>query len=184
MSKEKPSAIKGRLAKPIAFLRRHWVVIRSSLIFTSVLGVWLAWYPHIVDTQALGGFLTFTARITGATLSLLGAPVEVAGTTISSPDFSMIIGHECTAVVPAMILFSAVVAYPSRIWQKLSVMGIGLAVLFVLNLIRVVTLYYIGVHAPLFFETAHFIVWQSAIILSVVLIWLIWIGRVNNVRTA
>ena len=174
----------SRLARVGAFVRRNWTAIRSSLLFVLILGVWLIWYPKIVDSHALGGLLGFTAQITGFVLRILGAQVEVSDTVISSADFSMRLGHECTAIVPIVILLAAVLAYPSRIRQKLVCLAIGLPVLFLLNLIRTVTLYYIGAHIPDFFETAHFVVWQSAMILAVLALWLFWVGKVVNVRPA
>jgi len=57
-------------------------------------------------------------------------------------------------------------------------------ILFVLNLVRTVSLYYIGAHIPVFFDTAHFVVWQAAMILAVVILWLVWVGRIVNVRSA
>ena len=174
----------GRLAGTGAFIRRNWIAIRSSLLFVVTLGVWLTWYPNLVDSHALSGFLNFNAQMTGSLLRIFGTNVEVIGTIVSSPDFSMRIGHECTAIVPLVILVCAILAYPSRVRQKVACIAIGVGVLFILNLVRTVTLYYIGAHIPIFFETAHFVVWQSAMILAVVVVWLIWVGRVVNVQSA
>ena len=176
--------IKSRFERLEAFTRRHWIVIRSWLLFIVTLGLWLLWYPAIVDAGALNGFLRFTARITGFVLGILGAQIEVDGTLITSADFMMRIGHECTAIVPAVILLCATIAYPSRIRDKLLCLAIGLPVLFVLNLVRTVTLYYIGRSIPDFFDIAHFVVWQSAMILAVIVLWLLWVGKVVNVRQA
>lgn len=174
----------GRLARIGAFVRRNWIAIRSGLLFVALLGVWLGWYPALVNSNALGGYLGFTTQLTASILRILGTHVEVNSTVISSADFSMRIGPECTAIVLMVILLCAVIAYPSRIRQKLLCMAIGLPVLFVLNLVRTVTLYYIGAHIPNFFEIAHFVVWQSAMILAVVALWLFWVGKVVNVRPA
>ncbi len=174
----------SRLARAGASIRRHWIAIRSSLLFVALLGLWLIWYPNIVASQVLDGFLESTAQITGFILRILGAPVVVTDIMVSSPDFSMRIGHECTAIIPMVILLCAVLAYPSRISHKLVGLAIGLPVLFLLNLVRTVTLYYIGANIPDFFETAHFVVWQSAMILAMVALWLFWVGKVVNVRPA
>jgi len=174
----------GSLAGVRAFARRNWIAIRSCLIFVASLAVWLAWYPKLVGIDALGGLLELNAKLTGSALGILGNHVDVSGTLVSSPDFSMRIGHECTAIVPMVILLCAVLAYPSRVRHKLVCLAIGLPVLFLLNLVRTVTLFYAGVHIPGFFDTAHFVVWQSAMILAVVALWLFWIGRVVNARSA
>jgi len=153
-------------------------------LFVVTLGVWLIWYPKLVDSHALGGLLDFTAQLTGSVLSILGTHVEVNGTIVSSPDFSMRIGHECTGLVPMVILLCAVLADPSHVRQKMVCISIGMGVLFLLNLARTVSLYYVGAHIPAFFDTAHFVVWQSVMILAVVVVWLVWLGKVVNVRSA
>jgi exosortase H (IPTLxxWG-CTERM-specific) len=167
-----------------AFVRRHRVAIRSALLFVALLTVWTIWYPRIVDSHALNGFLVFNAQLTGSVLNLFGANVQVSDTLITSSQFSMRIGHECTAIVPMVLLICAAIAYPSRITQKLICLAIGLPVLFVLNLARTASLYHIGINIPDFFDTAHFIVWQSVMILAVVIMWLFWVSKVVNVRSA
>ena len=165
-------------------ISRHRKKIGPVIVFAVAMVVWVILYPKIVSSQALSGFLEFTARITHFSLRLLGTQCEINGTIISSPVFSIRVGHECTAIIPMLILFSAVLAFPSTIKQKLSCILIGLPVLFVLNLVRVVTLYYIGVYIPDFLETAHFIVWQSVMIVAVIGLWLLWVGKVVNVSSA
>ncbi len=167
-----------------AFIESHWLIVHSSLLFAFFIGVWLIAYPLIVQEKILDMFLKLTATLTGVLLNLLGAGVEVSGTSVSSPAFSLRIGHECTALVPMVILSAAVLAYPSRTREKLQGLGIGLPVLLALNFVRVVTLYYVGVFIPGFFETAHFVVWQSVMVISVIVLWLLWVGKMVSVGHA
>jgi exosortase H (IPTLxxWG-CTERM-specific) len=173
---------KGILARTVAWVRRNWTVVRFCLVFGAILGAWSMWYPSLVDMHALEGLLEFVARLTASALRILGSGAEVVGTRVFSPEFSMRIAPECTSIVPMVILLSGVVAYPSPIRQKLLCLVIGLPVLFLLNLVRTVSLFYIGVHFPDFFETAHYVVWQSVMVLAVIAMWLFWIGRVVRAR--
>ena len=166
-----------------AFVRRRWLYIRTVLLFVGAIGVWIIWYPKLVDGRVLSGYLDFIARLSGGILGLLGANVEVNGTVITSAVFSIEIGHECTAIVPMVLLICAVMAYPSRFKTKTICIGGGIVLLFLLNLMRVVSLYYIGIWAPAYFETAHFIVWQSLMILAVVAMWLFWAQKAAHVRS-
>jgi exosortase/archaeosortase family protein len=83
-----------------------------------------------------------------------------------------------------ILLVGAILAYPSRLKQKPLPLAIGIAFLFILNQVRTSTLYYIGIHLPGYFEIAHFVVWQSVMILAVVITWLLWVGKIANVRPA
>ena len=175
--------MKGILARMVSWFRRNWTAVRFCLIFGAILGAWSMWYPSLVDMRVLEGLLEFVARLTGYALGILGSGIEVVGTQVSSPEFSMRIAPECTSIVPMVILLSGVMAYPSPIRQKLLCLVIGLPVLFLLNLVRTVSLFYIGIQFPDFFETAHYVVWQSVMILAVIAMWLFWIGKVVNART-
>jgi len=174
--------VRGIPVRVAAWTRRNWKAVRFCLIAGGILGVWSVWYPSLVNMRALEGLLEFVAGLTGRVLAVLGGEVEVAGTLVFSPEFSMRIAPECTAVVPMVILLSGVVAYPSSIRQKALCLVLGLPLLFLLNLVRTVSLFYIGVSFPDFFDTAHFVVWQSVMILAVIAVWLFWVGKVVNVR--
>ncbi len=165
------------------FLKRNWKLIRASLVFAGTLGIWLAWYPVLVKTDAMAGLLELNADLTALMLRWLGVAITVEGTLVSSSVFAMRIGHECTSVVPMVLLICAAIAYPSQIRQKLLCVALGLPILFLLNLARTVSLYYVGVHIPDYFDMLHYVVWQSIMILAVVAIWLYWAGRLVNVRT-
>ena len=73
-----------------------------------------------------------------------------------------------------MIFTAAVIYFPSSLKEKLLGLIIGLAGIFVINQIRLVSLFYIGAYAPGIFETAHLLVWQSLMILLAIGLWLIW----------
>jgi exosortase/archaeosortase family protein len=52
---------------------------------------------------------------------------------------------------------------------------VGLCAVQALNVVRVVTLFYLGQWSPKAFEWAHLYVWQALIMLDVLVVWLIWI---------
>ncbi len=104
----------------------------------------------------------------------------MSGTTVSSGAFSMGIIEACTGLVPMLILVSAVLAYPSSARQKLVGISLGVVALFALNLIRTSTLFAIGSHFPGFFDSAHYLVWQSLMIIAAVGVWLLWVTRMRH----
>jgi exosortase/archaeosortase family protein len=53
---------------------------------------------------------------------------------------------------------------------------VGTAFLAVVNLIRIASLFLIGIHFPKTFELMHGEVWQIAFILLAILFWALWIG--------
>ena len=77
--------------------------------------------------------------------------------------------------LPAIIVFSAAtLAYPCawsvRAWGLLA----GFALIQLLNVIRVVSLFWIRTYKPEWFGQAHVAVWQCVMVLAVLLLWSAW----------
>jgi exosortase H (IPTLxxWG-CTERM-specific) len=177
-----PSGVLARLG---AYLRRNWVVVRSCLIFAGCLLSFIFIYSKLVDIGALDPFFHFTARATGAILNHVGTSVQVNGNAIISSHFyagSMLIVANCTALIPIVIFISAVLAFPSTAKQKLIGIVLGIVGLFALNLVRTVSLFFIGSSfSQSVFEIAHMLVWQSLMIILAVVLWLVWVGKLVRV---
>jgi len=117
------------------------------------------------------------ASVGALALNLLSQKATVSGTLLSVEGFSAKIDDVCTGIFVVAIYLSAVLAYPSRPMEKLKGLVLGASAILILNLIRVVSLMYIGRYLPNFFETAHLLVWQSLVIFSAFLAWLYWTER-------
>ena len=176
-----PVGLLGRLR---LFLQRNRVGVRACLIFALCIGVSIFAYSRLVETDGMLSLRTFVAQSTSAILNVLGTGVQVDGTLVSSTDFSMIIVNECTGIISMIILLCAVIAYPAKIKGKLLGLAIGMPALFSLNLVRMVSLFYIGTFLPGVFETAHVLVWQSLMILAVIALWFVWSQKVVYVQSS
>ena len=164
------------------FLRRNWVVVKGCLIFGGCILAFMLIRSWLLDNEALTPLFDFTAAATGFFLNIFGASVEVDGSLISSPDFSMGIVFGCTGIVAMAIFASAVLAYPCTAKQKAIGIGLGIAALFVLNLVRTVSLFFIGSHfSSSFFDTAHMLIWQPVMIAVAIVLWLLWVEKLARV---
>lgn len=117
------------------------------------------------------------ASASGLVLNLLSFRATASGTLLKVEGFGVQIDDVCTGIFVVAIYLSAVLAYPSRSTEKVKGFVLGASVIFTLNVIRVMSLVYIGRYFPAFFETAHLLVWQSLIIFSALLVWLYWTER-------
>ncbi|MBZ0168980.1 membrane protein [Candidatus Methylomirabilis lanthanidiphila] len=120
--------------------------------------------------------MAFTV-VSGLVLNLLSLKATASGTLLQVEGFAARIDDVCTGIFVVAIFVSAVMAYPSRMKEKLKGFLLGASVIFSLNLIRVVSLMYIGRYFPTFFETAHLLIWQSLVIFAALLAWLYWTER-------
>jgi len=117
------------------------------------------------------------ALVTSRFLNLFGQNTVVVNTTVQSEIFGISVVTACTGLFTTGLFVIAVLAFPALWWRKLVGVGIGVFGIYAVNVIRLVTLYFIGVELPGFLDQAHQLVWQSLLIVIAVALWLYWAGR-------
>lgn len=137
----------------------------------------------------LNPFAQFTAYITGQVIQILGIDVGQNGTVIFRPYvFAYEINYRCIGVLPVSALAIALIVSPVGFGAKLIGMAIGVPLVLVLNVVRLVHLFELGVNHPDYFWLAHRVLWEAAMLGSVLLIWVVWMrwssGAVRRNRTA
>ncbi len=119
--------------------------------------------------------LGLTARLSGIVLAFLGQDITVNGMLISSPAFTVRIVRGCDAVEPTILFACAVLAFPLPWITKIPGIVAGTLILTILNLVRIVSLFLIGVYAPSIFGVMHVDVWQGVFILLALMLWILWL---------
>lgn len=132
---------------------------------------------HWVNDHVVEPFTAGVAVVSGVALDLLGQDVTREGTVIRSPRFAVNIENGCNGVETMLIFVSAVLAFPASWRARLAGLGLGLVAIQGINLVRVVALFLTGAYAPSFFDASHTVIWQTLVILSGVLLWLLWASR-------
>ena len=128
--------------------------------------------PFMKDT-VFPAYLRFNAIVSGAILRLFEGAVTVSGQAIHG-RFALTIERGCDAIEPSALFISGVLAFPAPLFKKLPGILIGTVCLMILNFVRIVSLYYVGVYWPSAFETAHVSVWQTLFIVLAILFWVLW----------
>lgn len=84
----------------------------------------------------------------------------------------------CNGIEACIILTAAILAYPAG-W-RIRLIGIvaGFAAIQAVNILRVITLFYLAAWNHEAFEFAHLYLWQALIMLDVLIVWLIWVRQV------
>ena len=126
--------------------------------------------------KLLYGYLQANAWMANAILSWLGQNTHVSDVVIQSPTFSIAIRRGCDAVEPTWLLCAAILAFQAKLNDKLLGMLIGIVLLQILNLVRIVTLYLIGIHWPSGFNSAHLEVWPILFILVAISLFATWVN--------
>jgi len=161
------SAVKGKHEGSGEIARFYMVFVPCLIAFGIV-------YLMLRTNPVLDPFLEFNAGIVSAALSLFGVSSEVSGATVISSMFSFYVIAECTSLLFTGIFISAVLAWPATKKRKLNGIAIGVAGLFLLNLIRMITLFYIGSSMEGLFDIIHFFVWPIVMVVVTIGLWLFW----------
>ncbi len=142
------------------------VLIASSL---------LQWEP--VVRSLIDPFTEVIARIAGNLIKLFGTEVTIDGAVLQGSGLAIQIMNNCNAVYEMFIFSAAVIAFPTPIKNKVVGIVLGLLVIYLVNLARVLGLFYIGTYMPNLFEGAHIYVAQIFFIVFVAMVWIFWIER-------
>ncbi len=119
-----------------------------------------------------------TASLLGFLLQLFGFDVMVSGIYVTVDNLTLKIIDECTAMFGSIVYISCILAYPSDIQKKITGIALGIPSLYIINMIRLVVLAFVGLAYPDIFEYVHTYLWQTIFIIFVIVIWLIWVDRV------
>ena len=120
-------------------------------------------------------YFRLNASVTAAIVDSFGGDVLADGPLVVSPQFRMEVRRGCDAVEPSALFISAVLASPVSWAARALGAAVGTALLMLINVVRLVSLYYIGVYFPGAFQVVHVDVWQAAFILITVLLWAVWV---------
>jgi exosortase H (IPTLxxWG-CTERM-specific) len=159
-----------------------WRAYRDEIVFLSLFALILGAGFTLISLQPINDhviepFTALVAKASGISLDLIGQGVEMQGTIIRNPKFAVNIRNGCNGVETMIIFLAAVLAFPAGLKSKLAGLAIGIVAIQGINLIRVVALFLTGVYFPSFFDSSHTVVWQTIVIASGVVFWILWANR-------
>jgi exosortase H (IPTLxxWG-CTERM-specific) len=127
-----------------------------------------------VDRAFVAPFTASLGRMSAGLMRMGGQDVTAVGTSLREGRFAVEIRNGCNALEACIILISAIVAFPAPWKRRLIGAFAGLAVIQGINLIRIISLFVIARDHPRFFEMAHVYVWQTAMFLIAIALFMYW----------
>ena len=159
-------------------------ILRFVLLFALFVGIsYLISATALFQHRIFPVYLEWNASISSAVLRALGQETSANKSSISSSRFMIEVARGCDAVEPTALFVAAVLASPIALRLKLPGLVMGVLCLAVLNLVRIVTLFLVGVYWPAAFHVFHVDIWQGVFILLAVVLWIAWAKRALR-RTA
>ncbi len=162
----------ARLPRGLAAKRPvvHFIAVFAAM----VLGINVLLLARVQDTPIILGILRINAHLAGGVLDLFGESTTVTDRVVAGNRYTLEVSHGCDAVQPIALFIAAVVATPAAWRRRLLGVVAGACLLFALNFVRIITLYYVGAYDEKYFDVVHVEVWGAAFILLAMVLWLLW----------
>ena len=119
----------------------------------------------------------FLATVSAGLVKWFDPNVLVTGKILESTTngFAVSIEAGCNGVEATIVLIAAMLAFPAPWKNKIIGLAIGILAVQGLNVVRIISLFYLGQWNYEVFEWAHLYVWQALIMLDVLIVWLLWV---------
>ena len=154
-------------------------LVLQALLFGTELTPWAQRWFVVPWTDTL-------AVISAGIVKVFDPGVLAEGKVLQSGSngFAVSIEAGCNGVEATIVLVAAILAFPAPWKRKLVGLAIGIVAVQGLNVIRVISLFYLGQWSFDAFDFAHQYVWQALIMLDVLIVWLRWVRMLPRAMPA
>jgi len=132
-------------------------------------------YLEPVRAHVIGPFTEGITHVSGWIIQIFGGQVQMRGNILSIPGFAVQVLDMCNGVEATIILWAAMLAFPAPWSYKAKGLLIGTSSVHLLNIIRIISLLYLGAYQREWFDFVHWYVWDALIMLDIVVVFLAWV---------
>jgi exosortase H (IPTLxxWG-CTERM-specific) len=118
------------------------------------------------------------AQAAGAIVRAIDPAVMVNGAMLVSTQtgFAVTILAGCNGVEAMIVLLAGMLTFPAPWKHRAAGIAAGIVAIQALNLVRIVSLFYLGQWDREAFEWAHLYLWQALVMLDALIVWMLWLG--------
>ncbi len=160
-------------------------MLRFFVLFTVLLvGLFTLEILQPAEEYVILPFTSFIADVSVWILQVFDENVESYKNVIrnSVTGFGVRIERGCNGVEAVIILFAAIFSFPAPFKNKIIGFVIGFFAIQILNLVRIISLFYLGQWNQVAFLWFHLYLWQALIILDALVVWLIWLRTLPQAK--
>jgi exosortase H (IPTLxxWG-CTERM-specific) len=153
-------------------------MLRFALLFAVILiGLFTLELLPFGQQWIVVPFTGLIAHISAWIIQLFDQGVHAYGIILQDKvsGFAVSIEAGCNGIEASIVLIAAMLAFPASWRMKLIGIAIGILAIQVMNLLRIISLFYLGQWNQTAFEWAHLYIWQSLIIIDVLVVFLLWL---------
>ncbi len=139
-----------------------------------------------VQTAVILPWTSLLADISGWLMTAFDSNVATSGKVVYSTvnGFAVSIEPGCNGVEAMIVLLAAIMAFPAPFAYKLKGLLWGFVAIQSINLLRIISLFYLGQWSEVLFDWAHLYIWQALIMLDALIVFLIWIRYLPGQHTS
>lgn len=132
---------------------------------------------QLVQTAIILPWTSLLADVSGWLMTAFDPNVATAGKVVRSTvnGFAVSIEPGCNGVEAMIVLLAAIMAFPAPFLYKLTGLWWGFVAIQGMNLLRIISLFYLGQWSQELFDWAHLYIWQALIMLDALIVFLLWI---------
>ena len=159
---------------------------RFLLVFCGVLGSLFAIEMlSLVQQAVIQPFTVLLANVSTAVIVPFDNTVIAQGRILrdATTGFAVSIEAGCNGVEATIVLVAGIVAFPASLWRKLIAILVGFLFVQALNIVRIISLFYLGQWNYTVFEWFHLYLWPVLIMLDVLVVFAIylqWLGKQHS----
>jgi len=160
-------------------------MVRFFVLFSVLLvGLFTLEILQPVEKYVILPFTSQIADVSVAIIQFFDDNVVATANVIrdQASGFGVRIERGCNGVEALIILFAAIFAFPAPLKNKLAGFAAGFVAIQALNLVRIISLFYLGQWNQTAFEWFHLYLWQALIILDALIVWLVWLRTLPQAR--
>ncbi len=151
---------------------------RFILIFTVVLvSLFTLEMLNPVQEHVIVPFTSMLAQISAALIAPFDDNVIAYGKVLQFEDtgFAVSIEAGCNGVEATIVLIAAVLAFPATWRQRVAAILLGFLAIQVMNIARIISLFYLGDWDLDIFSWVHLYLWPTLIMLDVLIVFILYL---------
>ena len=152
---------------------RRFIIVFSLLL----VGLFTLEMLNPVQEHVLVPFTSMLANISAALIAPFDDKVVAYGKVLQFQDtgFAVSIEAGCNGVEATIVLIAAVLAFPATWRQRAAAIGLGFLAIQVMNIARIISLFYLGDWDLDIFSWVHLYLWPTLIMLDVLVVFILYL---------
>lgn len=153
-----------------------------TLFVVTLLGLFTVEMLVPVQEHVIIPFTAMLARLSAALILPFDTSVIAYGKVLQFKDsgFAVSIEAGCNGVEATIVLIAAVIAFPASWKARISAISLGFLAIQVMNLARIISLFYLGDWNMQFFTWIHLYLWPALIMLDVLIVFIVYLRYLSN----